>query len=794
MTKPGAFPTQITGAAVLGTIRRNANKNPGPDPAPSQGKKIIRAKMPERKKKSAGPTRGKAETRLMRRAEMLATYSSVLGGDAVARDIHDAMVPLRNEDPEVSAEVLVGGLKSAGLSAEAVKTREPSAEIWPAIAMMINGQAVLVLKQTGDTLVLYEAGANGGNTEVPITEFAPYFAGLLIRADTTLAKLDERHRVASKAPHWFWGEIKKYKRHFGDVAMGSFVANMLAVSVALFSLQVYDRVIPHQSTPTLWMLAMGAFIAIGMEAVIKTARARLMDGAGKAIELNVQRLLMRRVLGMRSDKRPTSPSGLFSAMREFSSVREFFTASSVGALTDIPFIFLFLLLVSSIAGSVVWVLILGGILMVLPGYFLQKRMVELSRQTQGASAKTSRLLHEAVYEHDTIKSARGEDRFMRVWGELTMLSALKSSEQRRLASILTFWAQAVQQVTYVSAVIVGTYLVFAGEFTVGTIIAVGILSGRTLAPLTQLTGTMARWSNVKNALDGLDAIATSEQDDDEDRTLLRRDHLTGAYELRNVTFAYDEDAAKLDVQAIRIKPGQRVAVLGANGSGKSTFLKLLSGLYAPNEGRVMMDGVDMGQIAPRDLRRNIGYLGQDVRLFAGTLRENLNLSLLERDDERLLEALDFAGLGEFVRGHAKGLDLEIRDAGEGLSTGQRQSIGWARIWLQDPSVVLLDEPTAALDTTLEASLVAQLDTWLDERTALIATHRLPIVALTERTLIFQNGRLAIDGPRDEVLEHLKKAQAKPDVKPAAQSAKKTLTKTPAKKTVQGDLHLKQEAS
>ncbi|MGH1370074.1 MAG: ATP-binding cassette domain-containing protein [Maritimibacter sp.] len=770
MSKPSAFPTQITGAAVQGTIRPNANKNPGPDPKPT--KKIIRAKMPERKTANAKPVRGAETTRLMRRAEMLATYSSVLGGDAIARDIHDAMVELKGESAEVSADVLIAGLKSAGLTAEAIKTREPKADIWPAIAMMINGQAVLVLKQTADTLVLYEAGANGGNSEVPIEDFAPYFAGLLIRADTTLAKLDERHTVAGKAPHWFWGEITKYKRQFGDVALGSFVANMLAVSVALFSLQVYDRVIPHQSTATLWMLAIGALAAILLEALIKTARARLMDGAGKTIELNVQRLLMRKVLGMRSDKRPTSPSELFSAMREFSSVREFFTASSVGALTDIPFIFLFLFLVGSIAGNVVWVLIAGGIIMVLPGYFLQKRMVELSRQTQGASAKTSRLLHEAVFEHDTIKSARGEDRFMRVWGELTMLSALKSSEQRRMASVLTFWAQAVQQVTYVSAVIVGTYLVFAGDFTVGTIIAVGILSGRTLAPLTQLTGTMARWSNVKNALDGLEAIAHSEQDDSEHRTLLRRDRLNGAFELRNVTFAYDEDSAKIDVQGMRTKPGQRIAVLGANGSGKSTFLKLLSGLYAPNEGRVMIDDVDIGQIAPRDLRRNIGYLGQEVRLFAGTLRENLNLTLLERDDDRLLEALDFAGIGEFVRSHAKGLDLDIRDAGEGLSTGQRQSIGWARIWLQDPSVVLLDEPTAALDTTLEAQLVAKLDTWLDGRTALIATHRLPIVALTERTLIFQNGRLAIDGPRDEVLEHLKKSQGKTPAKAAEKPAPK----------------------
>lgn len=415
-----------------------------------------------------------------------------------------------------------------------------------------------------------------------------------------------------------------------------------------------------------------------------------------------------------------------------------------------------------------WVLIAGGILMVLPGYLFQKRMIALTAETQGgASAKASRLLHEVIFELDTVKAQRGgEDRVRRLWTELTMLSAVQNSKQRKLSAALTFWsAGGVQQATYVTAVILGTYMVFAGEFTVGgSIIAVGILTGRTLAPLTQLTGTLSRWSNVKSALDGLDAIAGgSEQDEAESRTYLRRESFEGGgYELREVSFAYDEDSPTLDVPGLKITPGQRVAVLGANGSGKSTLLKVLSGLYAPKSGRVLIDGVDMGQVAPpRDLRRNIGYLSQDVRLFAGgSLRDNLNLNMLERDDDRLLKALDFAGLGPpFVRGHAKGgLDLEIRDAGEGLSIGQRQSIGWARIWLQDPKVVLLDEPTAALDQTLETTLVSRLEKWLDGRTAIIATHRLPILSLTDRTLILQSGRLAVDGPRDQVLAHLKSSQ------------------------------------
>jgi ATP-binding cassette subfamily C protein LapB len=266
---------------------------------------------------------------------------------------------------------------------------------------------------------------------------------------------------------------------------------------------------------------------------------------------------------------------------------------------------------------------------------------------------------------------------------------------------------------------------------------------------------MARWGNVKTALDGLDAIAMSQQDADENRTYLRRETLDGHFELREMTFRYEDDGAPtLDIPGVAILPGQRVAILGSNGSGKSSFLKLLSGLYAPTTGRILIDGTEMSQIEPRDLRRLIGYLGQDVRLFSGTLRDNLNLTMLERDDKRLTEALEFAGLGPFVKGHHKGLDLEILDGGQGLSIGQRQSIGWARLWLQDPKICLLDEPTAALDQTLEANLVSRLDTWMHGRTAIIATHRAPILALTNRTLLLQNGRMAVDGPRDAVLAHL----------------------------------------
>ncbi len=695
----------------------------------------------------------------LQRAELAAVYAALLGTECSVTDLAEQL-HLGQVAERAELDDLRHALRTTGLDARIAAVPRPGASHWPALVELTSGQVVLVLEQRASGLDIYDTSFPGNRAEVDHADFAGLYAGRLLRARPSVAELETRHVPETKKAHWFWGEFRGFKRQLAEVGAGSLVANILAVSVSLFSMQVYDRVIPYQSVPTLWVLAGGAMLAILLEAMLKLARSSLMDMTGKRIELSVQAVLMNRLLGMKSGAGQRSPSQQFSAMREFSSVREFFTATTIGTLADLPFLVIFLALVASIGGNLVWVLVLGGILMVLPGFLMQRRMIALTAATQGASTRAARLLYEAIFEAETLTTTRGEDRVKRIWSELTALSAVKSAEQRHLTAMLGYWAAAVQQATYVVAVMVGAYLVFAGQFTVGTIIAIGILTGRTLGPLAALSATMARWTNVKAALTGLDAIMEAPQTEEEGRHYLRRDRLSGAYELRNVEFRYDPKAAPtVEIHALAIPAGQHVAVLGANGSGKSTLLRLLAGLYDPTAGRVLIDGLDLGQLHPRDLRRGVGYLGQEVRLFAGTLRDNLNMTQLERDDHRLLEALDFAGLGPFVRSHPRGLDLEIREMGEGLSVGQRQSIGWARIWLQDPAVAILDEPTAALDQTLETTLVSRLKLWLEGRTAIIATHRVPILQLTSRTLILQNGKLAVDGPRDAVLAHLSKAQA-----------------------------------
>jgi ATP-binding cassette subfamily C protein LapB len=699
---------------------------------------------------------GRKDTeRAQHRAQLASVYIGLLGREIAASDLVEQLQHV-SRDGEFGLADLCLALRAVGLTARVEQAPASGYGHWPALAEMSSGQVVLVLSEGEGRVEVYDPTAPDCRSEVPRVDFKSVYTGRILRARTTMADLEKRHSTALKT-HWFWGEFQKYRRQLLEVAAGSLVANLLAVSVALFSLQVYDRVIPNQSEATLWVLALGAFLAIMLEGMLKAARSGLMDVTGRRIELVVQDHLMNRLLGMKANPAERRPSQMFNAMREFGSVREFFTASTIGTIADLPFIIIFLALVASIGGNVVWVLIAGGILMVLPGFLMAERMVAMTRASQGASIRQSKLLYEAVFESETVTVTRGEDRVKRLWSELVTLNAVKTADQRKLTSMLTYWAQAVQQATYIGAVVVGAYLVFAGDFTVGTIIAIGILTGRTLGPLSQLSATMARWSNVKAALEALDAIAEAEQTEDSSRKYLRREKLVGAYELRALEFRYDpQSAPSVDIPALSIPAGQHVAVLGTNGSGKSTLLRLLAGLYDPTSGRVLIDGVDLGQVHPRDLRRGIGYLGQEVRLLAGSLRDNLNTTQLERNDDRLLAALDFAGLGPFVRNHPRGLDLEIKEMGEGLSVGQRQSIGWARLWLQDPAVAILDEPTAALDQTLEGTLVSRLHTWLEGRTAIIATHRVPILQLTTRTVILQNGKLAVDGPRDAVLAHLMK--------------------------------------
>ncbi len=508
----------------------------------------------------------------------------------------------------------------------------------------------------------------------------------------------------------------------------------------------------------LWRDADGALLAICLEFVLRVTRARLIDHAGRDVEIAVNRDLFERILSFRLDQRPMSAGAMVNTMREFAAVKEFFAVSAVGVVTDLPFVLIFFAVIYLVAGPLVGIVALGGLAMVGLGLIFQRRIHQLSRDLLGGSTAALRVMTEAAYGAEVLRSQQAEPRFRQIWQEVVTLNANQSSQHRRVSALQSFGAMSLQMITYVAAITGGVYLFFAGTMSVGGIIAVSILTSRSLAPMAQLSMSLSRWQNMKAALEALDAIANARLERAEGQTFIRRAQISGDLRLRDIQMAYPQvDMPQLTLADIEIKPQSRLAVLGENGSGKSLMLRLLSGLYHPQSGSYLIDGIEARQIDPDDLRRNIAYLPQDPRLFQGSLRDNLKIGALRISDAQMFEALEFAGLSDVISASTRGLDLEISDGGEGLSVGQRAALGLARVYLQDPAIVLLDEPTAALDSRAEAAFVARLKGWLVGRTAIICTHRMAVMDAVEDVLVLSAGRVLAHGPKEATLKQFARA-------------------------------------
>ena len=660
----------------------------------------------------------------------------------------------------MSYALLERALKRNGFAVRATSSKHIQEVHFPCVLVLQNGRFAFATGLSGDSVCLVDGRAGNIVRMLPLKSISLYYSGKFLNFFPTMGELERRHSVVEKPKHWFWGRLFRPRSRVIDVVLASIVANLIAVTVSLFAMQVYDRVIPNQNQATLWALALGASIAILFEFFLRSARSKLIDETGKAAEIEMNRELFQRVLGMRLDRLPAGPGSVAYMVREFQGIREFFNTATVGVLADLPFVFIFFLVIYFIAGPVVWIVVTGSVAIILPSLLYQGRMARLSKETQGGLSSASRLLTEAAYGLENAKSARAESWLLKSWEEITHLNAIKSSEQRNLTSKLTFWAGSVQQWSYISAIVGGTYLLFSGEFTIGSIIAISILSGRTLSPISQLSGVLTRWQNMRIALKAMDKIIDAEQERQPGRSYIRRSRFNGQLSMSGVEAIYaPQTPPVIQIERLALKTGDRLAVLGANGSGKSTLLRVLSGFQRPSDGDYLIDNLDVRQLDPDDLRRNIGYLPQETKLFRGTLRQNLQIPQKKFLDNEIFEALKFGGLFEMVKVHPKGMDLPILDGGGGLSTGQKTSVGLARLYLSDPSIVVLDEPTAALDQDGEACFVRNFDNWLGQRTCVIATHRTAIIQAMTKVAIMQNGRLVVFGPKDAVLAELGKQGA-----------------------------------
>ncbi|MCD9124716.1 type I secretion system permease/ATPase [Luteimonas fraxinea] len=551
---------------------------------------------------------------------------------------------------------------------------------------------------------------------------------------------------------WLLKEALKEWPRYLDVMLASMVANVLTLAAMLFTMQVYDRVVPAQSVPTLWVLFGGLLIALTFAFLMRVLRTHITDLVGRRADLRISDRVFGHALRIRNDARPRSTGSFVAQLRELEQIRELTTSTTIGALADLPFFVLFLGVIWLIGGHLVLVPLAALPLLLIPGLLAQRPLARLSRSGMRESSIRSAMLVETVQNMDDIKLLRAEPRFQNQWNHLNETTAGIGMRTRRLTGALNAWTQEVQQLVYASVVLVGAFAVMAGELSVGVLVACSMLASRMIAPLGQMTGVMVRWQQAKVAREGLDELMKRPVDQPERSLRVHRPVLRGSYVLNEIRFAYAEAGRPaLEIKRLEIAAGEKVALLGRNGAGKSTLLQLLAGMQFPQSGQVLLDEVKSSVLDPMDVRRNVALLNQHAALFYGTLRDNLTMGMPHATDDDLLKALVRSGAADVVRSLPEGLDYMVQEGGHGLSGGQRQTLLLARTLMRGPNVLLLDEPTAWLDEASERRFIDGMEAWLAPRTLVVATHRPAVLKWVDRIVVLEGGRVVRDGPKDDVL-------------------------------------------
>ncbi|MEY1424372.1 type I secretion system permease/ATPase [Morganella morganii] len=567
------------------------------------------------------------------------------------------------------------------------------------------------------------------------------------------ARVDDYIKPFKKS--WFWDIVLRDRKYFTSVLIAALLANVLALSSILFSMQVYDRVIPGKSIPTLLVLFIGVLIAMGFEFTMRMMRVRLIDLIGKRADLKITDTVFGHALRIRMKERMRSTGTFVSQLRELENVRETITSTTVTAASDLPFFFLFLVILWLIAGPLALVPLVALFVMILPGLLLQPKLEVLANEAMRESTLRNASLIEAVQCAEDIKFHRAEPRFQQEWNYLNEKVGDTNLKVKFITQGLMTWSQTIQTLVFAVTVLCGAFLVMDGAITTGALLGASILSSRMMAPMAQISGLLARWQSTKVSLKSLNELMEKPVDAQYGTRLVHKPSLTGHYEFENVAITYDLQASPvLTIGSLTIRPGEKIAILGRNGSGKSTLLYALSGLLDPVAGQVRLDGINLAAIDPYDVRRDIGYLGANSRLLHGTLRDNMTLGAPKADDAQIIRALQTAGVADLVSSSPQGLGRVLWEGGIGLSGGQRQAVLLARTILTNPNIVLLDEPTSALDEIAEQKLIAGLKTWSQDKTLIVTTHRTSVLQLADRIIVMNNGRIALDGARDEVLKNL----------------------------------------
>ena len=562
--------------------------------------------------------------------------------------------------------------------------------------------------------------------------------------------------VVKDSTHWFWGTLAKSRDIFASVLLSSILINMFILATPMFTMNVYDKVVPNDAIATLWVLATGIVIVYLFDTLLRFVRNYLLEVAGKKSDIIMSSIIFSQVLNLKMDQWPTSIGAFASQLREFESIRNFFTASTLATLVDLPFAVIFLLVIYYIGGPMIAVPFIVIGLLLLYSFILVKPLKATVEATYEATANKNAHLIETLHAIKTVKALGASNYSQWVWEESSGTIADKSMRARMLSTSISVVTNLLVQFNTIGLIVFGIYRISNLELSLGGLIAIVMLSSRAVAPMGQIAALITSFEQTKTAFRSLDELMHKAVERPEGKSYVRRSGFDGSISFRNIDFSYPGSTKKsLSDISFRINAGEHVGIIGKVGSGKTTLLKLIIGLYQPESGSIAIDNIDINQIDPADLRKNIGYLSQDIELLRGTIRENIAYKNLHVNDERLIEAASVCGVDLFVNQLPQGFDTQVGEAGGFLSGGQRQAIALGRAVLLNEPMLILDEPTNSFDNTTESVVKKRLYDYSRDKTLLLVTHKAPMLELVERLIVVDEGRIVMDGPKEEVLKALK---------------------------------------
>jgi ATP-binding cassette subfamily C protein LapB len=681
-------------------------------------------------------------------------------GGSQTRDAIVAGLPLK--DGKLTPALFERAARRAGMRSNIVATSLDNLNpaLLPAVLLLNDGTACVVMQMSTHRNRWRVVFPELSDAAVMLDRenLEKHFSGnaIYVRPEFQFdARAPQGSKVA-RSGHWFWSVIAANKHIYKDVLLAAFAINLFAVAMPLFVMNVYDRVVPNASTETLWVLAIGVLIVLFFDMVLRTMRGYFVDLAGSRIDVELSAHIMERVLGIRMEARPASAGSLAATMKAFESVRDFISSATVTAFVDLPFALLFMIVIAWIAWPLVLPFVLGIVVLVIYSLAVQGRMHDLAQASYRAGAQRNATLVEGLVGVETLKAMGAEASVQHKWETSTAVLARVSTQLKLLSASATNGANWIIQLVSVVVILIGVYLIIESELSVGGLVACYMLSSRAMSPIGRIAGLLVQYHTASTSLESTDGLMNRECERPQGANFISRKSLSGEIEFRDVVFHYPaQEVSALNGVSFRIKAGERVAIIGRVGSGKTTLEKLILDLYRPTSGAVMIDGIDVRQLDPAELRRHIGYVPQDPVLFYGSLRENIALAKPNAEDVEVLRAADIAGLTGFVNAHPQGFDMIVSERGESLSGGQRQSVAIARAVIHDPPILLLDEPTASMDHTTEEEIKRSLKEFSRGKTVLVITHRTPLLALVDRIIVIDAGRIVADGPKEQVLEALK---------------------------------------